>query len=92
MSSRTLLGEQLERHLLHAGSGTGPRRGCRVFHVRFATLGYEVTAFVTLEIRQAGGHDPVAERLAAIPEVHTIMGPGTCSAGWWPGPTPASSV
>jgi DNA-binding Lrp family transcriptional regulator len=38
-----------------------------------------VTAFVTLEIRQAGGHDPVAERLAAIPEVlevHTITGAG----------------
>ena len=32
-----------------------------------AALGYEVTAFITLEIRQAGGHDPVAERLAAIP-------------------------
>ena len=34
---------------------------------------------VTLEIRQAGGHDPVAERLAAIPEVleaHTITGAG----------------
>ena len=31
------------------------------------------------EIRQAGGHDPVAERLAAIPEVlevHTITGAG----------------
>ena len=27
-----------------------------------AALGYGVTAFVTLEIRQAGGHDPVAER------------------------------
>jgi DNA-binding Lrp family transcriptional regulator len=42
-----------------------------------AALGYEVTAFVTLEIRQAGGHDPVADRLAAIPEileVHTITG------------------
>jgi DNA-binding Lrp family transcriptional regulator len=42
-----------------------------------AALGYEVTAFITLEIRQAGGHDPVAERLAAIPEileVHTITG------------------
>ena len=40
-------------------------------------LGYEVTAFITLEIRQAGGHDPVANRLAAIPEVlevHTITG------------------
>jgi DNA-binding Lrp family transcriptional regulator len=44
-----------------------------------AALGYEVTAFITLEIRQAGGHDPVAERLAAIPEVlevHTITGVG----------------
>src|ERR1700735_4031068 len=44
-----------------------------------AALGYEVTAFITLEIRQAGGHDPVAARLAAIPEVlevHTITGPG----------------
>jgi DNA-binding Lrp family transcriptional regulator len=44
-----------------------------------AALGYEVTAFITLEIRQAGGHDPVADRLAAIPEVleaHTITGPG----------------
>ena len=44
-----------------------------------ASLGYEVTAFITLEIRQAGGHDPVAERLAAIPEVlevYTITGTG----------------
>jgi DNA-binding Lrp family transcriptional regulator len=44
-----------------------------------AAIGYEVTAFITLEIRQAGGHDPVAERLAAIPEVlevHTITGAG----------------
>jgi DNA-binding Lrp family transcriptional regulator len=44
-----------------------------------AALGYEVTAFITLEIRQPGGHDPVAERLAAIPEVlevHTITGAG----------------
>jgi DNA-binding Lrp family transcriptional regulator len=44
-----------------------------------AALGYEVTAFITLEIRQVGGHDSVAERLAAIPEVlevHTITGPG----------------
>jgi DNA-binding Lrp family transcriptional regulator len=44
-----------------------------------ATLGYAVTAFLTLEIRQARGHDPVAERLAAIPEVlevHTITGAG----------------
>jgi DNA-binding Lrp family transcriptional regulator len=44
-----------------------------------AALGYPVTAFITLEIRQAGGHDPVAGRLAAIPEVlevHTITGAG----------------
>ena len=44
-----------------------------------AALDHAVTAFVTLEIRQAGGHDPVAERLAAIPEVlevHTITGTG----------------
>jgi DNA-binding Lrp family transcriptional regulator len=42
-------------------------------------LGYAVTAFVTLQIRQPGGHDPVAERLAAVPEVieaHTITGAG----------------
>jgi DNA-binding Lrp family transcriptional regulator len=42
-------------------------------------LGHGVTAFVTLEIRQASGHDPVADGLAAIPEVlevHTITGPG----------------
>ena len=42
-------------------------------------LGHGVTAFVTLEIRQAGGHDPVADRLAGIPEVlqvHTITGSG----------------
>ena len=44
-----------------------------------AALGYQVTAFVTVEIRQAGGHDPVASRLAAIAEVleaHTITGAG----------------
>jgi DNA-binding Lrp family transcriptional regulator len=44
-----------------------------------AALGYRVTAFVTLEIRQAGGHDPVADRLALIAEVleaHTITGSG----------------
>ena len=42
-------------------------------------LGYGVTAFVTLEIRQVAGHDPVAVRLAGIPEVleaHTITGAG----------------
>ncbi|HEV2452564.1 MAG TPA: Lrp/AsnC family transcriptional regulator [Streptosporangiaceae bacterium] len=44
-----------------------------------AALGFGVTGFVTLEIRQAGGHDPVAEGLAVIPEVlevHTITGVG----------------
>jgi len=44
-----------------------------------AAIDFAVTAFVTLELRQAGGHDPVARRLAAIPEVleaHTITGPG----------------
>jgi DNA-binding Lrp family transcriptional regulator len=44
-----------------------------------AALDYGVMAFVTLEIRQAGGHDAVASRLAAIAEVleaHTITGPG----------------
>jgi DNA-binding Lrp family transcriptional regulator len=44
-----------------------------------AAIGFGVTAFVTLELRQAGGHDPVAQRLAAIAEVleaHTITGSG----------------
>lgn len=44
-----------------------------------AALGYGVTAFVTLQIRQAEGRDSVAGRLAAIPEVleaHTITGGG----------------
>ena len=46
-------------------------------------LGYPVTAFLTLEIRQepaqGGGHDRVASHLAEIPEVleaHTITGAG----------------
>jgi DNA-binding Lrp family transcriptional regulator len=44
-----------------------------------AALGYGVTAFVTLEIRQGRGHDPAAVHLATIPEVlevHTITGAG----------------
>jgi len=44
-----------------------------------AALGYPVTAFCTLEIRQGRGHGPVVEHLAAIPEVleaHTITGSG----------------
>jgi DNA-binding Lrp family transcriptional regulator len=46
-------------------------------------LGYPVTAFLTLEIRQeateGAGHDAVGAHLAAIPEVleaHTITGAG----------------
>lgn len=42
-------------------------------------LGYPVTGFLTLEIRQGAGHDAVASRLAGIPEVleaHTITGAG----------------
>ena len=44
-----------------------------------AALGYEVTAFVTLEIRQGSGHEAAAAHLAAIPEVlelHTVTGQG----------------
>lgn len=44
-----------------------------------AALGYAVTAFVTLEISQRYGHDPVAAHLSEIPEVleaHTITGTG----------------
>ncbi|MDQ6896088.1 MAG: Lrp/AsnC family transcriptional regulator [Actinomycetota bacterium] len=44
-----------------------------------AALGYPVTAFCTLEIRQGRGHGPVVEHLTAIPEVleaHTITGSG----------------
>ncbi len=42
-------------------------------------LGYPVTAFLTLEIRQGSGHDAVATHLAGIPEVleaYTITGAG----------------
>jgi DNA-binding Lrp family transcriptional regulator len=44
-----------------------------------AALDHGVMAFVTLEIRQVGGHAAVARQLAAIPEVleaHTITGAG----------------
>lgn len=44
-----------------------------------AGLGYPVTAFCTLEIRQGAGHDTAAAHLVGIPEVleaHTITGPG----------------
>ena len=42
-------------------------------------LGYPVTAFLTLEIRQGAGHESVARHLARIPEVleaFTITGAG----------------
>jgi DNA-binding Lrp family transcriptional regulator len=42
-------------------------------------IGYPVTAFLTLEIRQGSGHDTVARHLAEIPEVleaYTITGAG----------------
>jgi len=42
-------------------------------------LGFPVTAFLTLEIRQGAGHDTVAAHLAEIPEVleaYTITGAG----------------
>lgn len=44
-----------------------------------AALGWPVTAFLSLQIRQHGGHDPVGRHLAGIPEVlevHTITGSG----------------
>lgn len=44
-----------------------------------AALGYPVTAFCTLEIRQGRGHQRVVDHLSAIPEVleaHTITGSG----------------
>lgn len=53
-------------------SGWGPQ-------LEPTAMGYAVTAFMTLEIRQARGHDAVAQHLAGIPEVlevHTITGSG----------------
>ncbi len=44
-----------------------------------AALGYPVTAFLTLEIRQVAGHGAIADHLATIPEVleaFTITGTG----------------
>jgi DNA-binding Lrp family transcriptional regulator len=44
-----------------------------------AAMGFTVTAFATLEIRQGRGHDAVAAHLESIPEVlevHTITGSG----------------
>ncbi len=59
-------------------SGRGVVRGYGP-EISPTALGYTVTAFVTLEIRQRDGHDPVAAHLAEIPEVleaHTITGSG----------------
>jgi DNA-binding Lrp family transcriptional regulator len=42
-------------------------------------IGYPVTAFLTLEIRQGAGHEAIARHLATIPEVleaFTITGAG----------------
>ncbi|MGH3370491.1 MAG: Lrp/AsnC family transcriptional regulator [Nocardioidaceae bacterium] len=42
-------------------------------------IGYPVTAFLTLEIRQGSGHEAIARHLATIPEVleaFTITGAG----------------
>lgn len=42
-------------------------------------IGFPVTAFLTLEIRQGSGHETIARHLAAIPEVleaYTITGAG----------------
>ena len=42
-------------------------------------IGYPVTAFLTLEIRQGSGHEVIAKHLAGIPEVleaFTITGAG----------------
>jgi DNA-binding Lrp family transcriptional regulator len=53
-------------------SGWGPQ-------VDPVALGWPVTAFLTLQIRQHEGHDPVTEHLAGIAEVleaHTITGSG----------------
>ena len=69
-------------------SGYGP-------DIEPAAIGYAVTAFMTLEISQGSGHGRIEDRLAAIPELlelHTITGPATCCAGWWPAPTPTSSA
>ncbi|MGL5863128.1 MAG: Lrp/AsnC family transcriptional regulator [Phycicoccus sp.] len=47
--------------------------------VSAGALGFPVTAFCTLEIRQRQGHAPVVEHLSAIPEVleiHSITGVG----------------
>lgn len=62
--------ERLERRGVVAGWGP---------QLSPAAMGYAVSAFVTLEIRQGSGSDGVVEHLRGIPEVlevHTITGPG----------------
>ena len=62
--------ERLERRGVVAGWGP---------QLAPAAMGYAVSAFVTLEIRQGRGSDGVVEHLRGIPEVleaHTITGPG----------------
>ena len=58
-------------------------------------LGYPVTAFLTLEIRQGSGHEAIARHLADDPGgaggVHDHRRRATCGAGWWRGPTPTCS-
>lgn len=52
-------------------------------HLDPAALGFPVTAFLTLQIRQGTGHDAVGTALAEIPEVlevHTITGAGDMMA------------
>src|SRR5260370_16418718 len=62
-----------------------------------AALGYSVMAFVTLEISQIGGHDPVAERLAAVAqglEAHTLPRPRAmlCRGGARSQPPPPRGI
>ena len=60
-----------------------------------AALDHGVMAFVTLEIRQVGGHDSVARQARGHRRgaggAHHHRRRATCSAGWWPGPTPTCS-
>lgn len=62
--------ERLERR--GVVTGWGPQ-------LSTVAMGYAVTAFVTLEIRQGSGSDRVLDHLREIPQVieaHTITGPG----------------
>ena len=57
-------------------------------------MGYEVLAFVSLEIAQ-GRLDDVCSHLREIPEVleiHSVTGPGDLLAGWSPTPTTTCST